>query len=335
MAVTPQSNATVAEIAEKLRACDNIVIGGHVNPDGDCLGSQLALWHALKALDKRAVCVAADNKKLPLSEEALPGRGAVIAADAYDGACDAFVAVDVPTPERMGEAPAALHKQAGVTFTVDHHAVPERMSDFSYTDPQAASTTMLVWQLIGHLGVQPSAAMATCAYAGLMTDTGRFQYQNTDAAALEAAAELVRAGASPSAIARAAYQNRTLASVKLENVAVSRMTLGCGGVYALTYITKEDYAACNAEKADGEMIIDTLRSLAGVRVACVLREQDESVRGSLRAKDDTDVAALARRFNGGGHRAAAGLTLELPLEQAVETMRAALEELCALEECCG
>lgn len=323
MAVTPQTNTTLAAIAEALRERDAFVIGGHVSPDGDCIGSQLALAWTLRQLGKKVTCVLARDEAIAQNLRFLPGADEFVWAGAYQGPCDCFVAVDVPTPERLGDA-AALQAAASLTVTVDHHAVPEAMAALSYTDPDAASTTMLVWELAGLLGAERDRIIATCAYTGLVTDTGRFQYQNTDAAALTAAAAMVAAGAEPAVVSKALFQNRTRGSIELEGVIVSHMSLSENGEAALSWLSLDDFARCGAVKADAEPLIDTLRSIAGVRVACVLREQDDNVRGSLRAKDDTDVAAIAREFDGGGHAAAAGFTYHGTLGEAVESLAARL-----------
>lgn len=316
MAVTPQTNTTLEEIARQLLAHDNYVIGGHVSPDGDCLGSQLALAWALRACGKQVACVRARTDAIDGTLDFLPGAEDIAPAAEYDGPCDSFVAVDVPTPERLGDA-AALQARASFTVTVDHHAVPEAMSQLSYTDPDAASTTMMVWELVKLLGVEPHKVIATCAYTGLMTDTGRFQFQNADKDAFAAAAEMVAAGAEPSAIARQFYQNRSLASIRLESAAIDHLCFSADGRAALSWLSLADFERCGAVKADAEPLIDVLRSIAGVEVACILREQAGEVRGSLRAKDDTDVAAIAREFGGGGHTAAAGFTLHGAFPQAV------------------
>ena len=138
--------------------------------------------------------------------------------------------------------------------------------------------------------------------------------------------------ADPASVSRAIFQNRTLPSVRLEGIAVERMTFGAGGAYALSWLSCDDFEATGAVKADAEPIIDALRSVAGVRVACMLREQGDVVRGSLRAKDDTDVAAVARSFGGGGHVAAAGFTLSCTLDEARRLVDEALAATFALDE---
>ncbi|WP_165056195.1 MULTISPECIES: bifunctional oligoribonuclease/PAP phosphatase NrnA [unclassified Adlercreutzia] len=333
MSVTPQTNATLPAIAEALTQYDDVLICGHVNPDGDCLGSQLALAHALHALGKRVTCLLATDEPVGASLRFLPGVADMTPASAFADeravSRAVFVAVDVPTPERLGPAAAALHAAAVLTVTVDHHAVPERMSDLSYTDPDAASTSMLVWELAEHLlGAEGRARLpqlATCAYTGLVTDTGRFQFQNADHACFAAAAQMVAAGAEPADVARQVYQSRTLASVQLEGIAVSRMRLLREGRVAVSWITQEDMVRLGAVKADAEPLVDVLRSIGSVRVACMLRDQGSEVRGSFRAKDDTDVAAIAREFGGGGHKAAAGFTLPAGIEGALDAIARRLE----------
>ncbi|WP_080797166.1 DHH family phosphoesterase [Arabiibacter massiliensis] len=326
MAVTPQTNTSLASIAEALREHDDFVVCGHVSPDGDCIGSQLALAVALRSIGKRAACLLAKDEAPDARLAFLPGFDELVFAGSFDGAARTFVAVDVPTRERIGEHAAALRDACGLSVVVDHHAVDSTMADLTYVDPAAASTTMLVWELAGLLGADRSGDVALCCYTGLVTDTGRFQYQNTDAAAMRAASEMVEAGADPAAVSRAIFQNRSLPSVRLESIAVERMRFGAGGACALSWISHDDFEAVGASKADAEPIIDALRSVAGVRVACMLREQGDAVRGSLRAKDGTDVAAVARSFGGGGHVAAAGFTLECPLPEAVAVVERALEE---------
>ena len=325
---TPQTNTTLSEIAERLSALDDFVICGHVNPDGDCLGSQLALAHSLQNLGKRVQCVLAKPDPVPANLAFLPGASGLVAGSDFDGACGAFVAVDVPTVERLGSA-APIQEKASVTFTIDHHAVDSRMSDYSYTDADSPSASMLVWQVCQLLGsVTPQVAQ--CALTGLITDTGRFAFQNTTSQAFSAAAGMMEAGADPVAINREFFQNRTLASVQLEQIVIQKMTLHHGGSLAVSSLTKADFAQCNAVKADAEPLIDTLRSINGVRVALILRESDPGeVRGSMRAKDDsTDVAQVARRFDGGGHKAAAGFTFHGSLEDALVQVVEAIDQLC-------
>lgn len=328
MSVTPQTNTTLEEIAECLLKADSICICGHTSPDGDAIGSGLALRCALVQLEKDPIMLLADDAGTLHKKFAfLPGADRYIPAKSYKGTPDAFVCVDAPNAERIGYAASKVHARAKTTVTIDHHATAKRLSDLSYTDPDAASTTTLIWKLAEHLGVDMTADIATCALAGLMTDTGSFQYQNADPEAFELASEMVRAGASPNAISTNFFQRKSLATIELEALTVKNMHMIAGGRAVLSWVTLEDMGRTGATKADCEMLINVLRSIDGVDVACILKEQEGSVRGSLRAKDDTDVAAVAEEFGGGGHRAAAGFTMRCSLRDAIETMSARLEEL--------
>ena len=331
MTVTPQTNATLSEIASELLKHDDIVICGHINPDGDCIGSTLALACALRAVGKSPHTLVADDGPVDPSLSFMPGFDELVFASAYDGPLDAFVVVDAPNPMRIGEAASKLKDASSLTMTIDHHAVPERHSDLSYTDPDSASTTMLIWELAKHMGISEDSddmrRIATCCYAGLLTDTGRLMHQNTNEDAFRAALEMVSCGISPSRIAEMLFQSRTMQSVLVDSIAVSNMLrLGKGNVI-LTWISLDDMERIGATKNDAEHAIDQIRSIAGVDVACVLKEREGCIRGSLRSSDGTNVAAIAREFGGGGHDAAAGFTLECSLEDAIKTMESRLSAL--------
>lgn len=327
MAVTPQTNTTLEAMAARMKDCDEFVLCGHVNPDGDCLGSQLALMHALRSLGKKAQCVLVEPNSVDQGLGFLPGVFDMIPAEAYDGNPCAFIACDVPIPTRMGRA-AEIQKRAKVRFTVDHHAADVSMSEYNYVDEDAPACGLIVWNLIKALGVKADAAMATCCYTALMTDTGRFQYQNATPEAFRAANEMVEAGADPASISSEVYQSRSFASLMLEKAMLENIVVAEDGLWAFSYVRQSNFERLGAVKADAEPLVDIVRSLAGVRVACMVREQLTGVRGSLRAKgDEIDVSALARRIGGGGHRAAAGFTFEGSIEEALASLPGYLDEL--------
>ncbi len=326
MSVTPQTNTDLATIARFLCEHDNYVICGHVSPDGDCIGSQLGLMLALRSLGKQVNCVLAKDEIVDPTLSFLPCFDELIPASSFSGHPLTFVAVDVPNRERICEWAAALLDECTASVTIDHHAIDSTMTDLVYVNPDVAAVAMLIWQVVDLMGVIRTPDIATCCYTGLATDTGRFQFQNTDGAALSTAADMVNAGADPALIAREVYQNRSIPSIRLEGRTIEHLSVGAGGAFVIGWLLRDDYDELGAVKADAEPIIDTLRSIAGVRVACFLRGYTGEIRGSLRAKDDTDVAAIAERFGGGGHRAAAGFTLECSMEEARATLEAALTE---------
>ena len=327
MTLTAQTNTTLECIAKTIEAHDSFVICGHVSPDGDCIGSQLALMHALRAKGKKVDCLLVKNDPLPADLDFMPGCDEMIAASAYESSPHVFVGVDVPSRERLGMHAAAILDRCATSITIDHHACDRTMCEMVYVDPDSPSASILVWQLVKMLCQQPPAESALCAYAGLLSDTGGFRFQNSTPEAFEVASELVSYGVDPAEIASKVYQSRTMASLKLEALVIERIVTGSDGDFVLSWLSKEDFSKCGAQNGDAEYMIDTLRSLKGVRVACMLREQDSSVRGSLRAKDSTDVQQLAVSLGGGGHKAAAGFTLQCSLEDAVNLMTAKLEGL--------
>jgi len=201
------------------------------------------------------------------------------------------------------------------------------MTELAYIDPDAASCSMLIWELAKIMCNEVPYEVALCTYTGLVTDTGGFRYQNANADAFNAAAEMVSLGVDSSVVANNVFQNRSYASLMLDSLTVQRMEVLCDGKIAISWITKDDMKKLGAQKSDVEPLVNTLRCLRGASIACMLREQGDSVRGSLRAKDDTDVAAIAREFGGGGHRAAAGFTMDCDIETARMRIASRLAEL--------
>ncbi len=318
MSVTPQTNATLEEIAQVLLKAQDICICGHTNPDGDAIGSATALGCALESLGKSvSLLLADDDSDLDPKFDFLPGADGYVHAKDLNQVFDVFVCVDVPNADRLGSSAADIHDRSKTTVTIDHHANPFRASDLSYTDPDAAATTLIVWQLIKCLGIDANADIAICALSGLMTDTGSFQYQNVDPLAFRVAAEMVEAGASPNEISNNLFQRKSMAAIELEGMTIKNMQMLCGGKIALSYITIADMERTDATKSDCDTLINVLRSIEGVEVACILKEQADCIRGSLRAKGDKDVAAIAREFQGGGHRAASGFTMHEDLDSAL------------------
>lgn len=309
------NNASLSEMGEKLLMCDSFAICGHQNPDGDCLGSQLGLAWALRSMGKQVDCLLVEDAPVEFGLRFLPGIDEMIPAAEYDKTPDAFIAVDISEEKRLG-AGYAVMQRCPQSFCVDHHPAKSRIADYLYSDPSAAAACMLVWDLIGEMGIEPNADVAQCLYTGLMTDTGRFQFQNADAKSFRYAADMIDAGADVALSSTEFFQNRRLQSYLLERDLIDHLEMHVEGVFAFSFLTLDNFAEADAVKADAETAIDVLRSLTGVRVACVLKEHADCIRGSFRAKDDTNVAAFAEHFGGGGHKAAAGFTMYMPLEEA-------------------
>ena len=291
---------------------------GHRNPDGDCLGSVLALAQALQSLGVAATPLLATAEK-PKIYDFLPGYEQLLPAAEYGDDPDVFVMLDVPEDARMDDA-AAVRARARATVKIDHHPGPEDIADFAYIDVDAAAVGVLVWELLPQLGVQPTAGMARCCYAALLTDTGSFRFQNADQRAFEAAAQMVAAGAEPSLVASMVYQRKSLAALQLESRVAQRARFACGGRLVVSWMDESDLAELGATKDDCEELTDVVRQIDGPEVSVILRGMGTHIRGSIRSKTDHDVAAVAKTMNGGGHRAASGFTLYGPMEEAVQTV---------------
>lgn len=323
------TNTDLPTIAQALQDHESFAICGHVNPDGDCLGSMLALGGALRAMGKQVDCLLVEDTPVEEGLHFIPGFDGLIPAPSYTGSPEVFITVDVAMDSRIGVC-ADFRAAADLTITVDHHRVKALYSQLSYVDPDAPAACLIIWDLIKLLPLDVTPDIALCAYTGLMTDTGRFQYQNTTAAAYRAAAEMVEAGVEPDLPAREVFQSRSMASLALEGRLIERMQLLYGNRFSFSYITRQDFDEFHATKADAEPLVDTLRAVRGVQIACILKAQpDNVVRGSLRAKTDADVSIIARRLGGGGHTAAAGFTFDGTLEAAIDAVKREVGEVFA------
>ena len=309
-----------------------IAISGHTNPDGDALGSELALGLALRQArpDARATMLLADDAPVPRVYRFLAGSGELVPASSYAETPDLFISVDAPSLERLHHA-ADVARRARTTAVIDHHPAASEFSDTVVRHPEAASASMLVLELMDVMGVAPTPAIADCLFCGLLTDTGRFQYQNADAAAFECAARLVRAGASPSTVSFEVYQSQRLEYLQLSALVVGRIATLAHGRVAYSYATNADLARFGVDHDECDGLIDLVREVDGVEVCLFCKEGRSSVvvRGSLRSKDEHDVSCVARRFGGGGHAAAAGFSFKGTVREALD---AVLPELVALVE---
>ena len=311
----------LAHLAGEHTAC----VCGHVNPDGDSIGCVLAMTHVLEALGMEATPLLA-SRDCPRIYDFLPGYDRLVPAADYHATPDVFISVDVPSVERTGDA-AAVYARAKKSIAFDHHAGTGEFADVSVIDTSAAAAALLVWEFAAAAGVGRDADLATSCYTALVTDTGRFQYQNADERSFAAAAEMTAAGASPSEVAFAVYERESMASLKLRARALNRMELICGGRAVLSYVTEDDFGELDATPEDGEEIIDFVRELGGVDVVVMLRNQGPVIRGSLRAKADIDISGVARELGGGGHAAAAGFTVKDTFDAARAQVEKLLSEL--------
>jgi phosphoesterase RecJ-like protein len=305
-----------------LRHAESVVVCGHVNPDGDALASVLGLTIGLREAGIPAVPTLADARPAPSGYDFLPGFDLFVPA-ADLNTPDTFVALDTPTPDRLGDA-RRLAEASENLIVMDHHPDNQEFGTVNVVEARIAATGLLVMRLIERLDLALSPEVATCLYVALMTDTGRFQFANTTPDALRDAAALVEAGAHPAELAQSVYHSRRREVLELEARVLARIEVANAGRVAYTYVTRDDYDATGARPDETENLVDVVRALAGIDVAMLLRVRDREVRGNLRSKTAFDVGEVARRLGGGGHAAASGFTVEGTLDDVVSKVLAEL-----------
>ncbi len=319
------------KLASFISTHKRFLVTTHEHPDGDAIGTQVALALFLEELGKEALM--ANQDPVPRIYRFLdpddrvrfyePGRD-----DPAIAACDAAIVVDVGSLERVGRVGDAIKRLGKPVACIDHHVTNERFADVGLVVPEAASSASLVLELIRRLGRRPSPRTAEALFVGLSTDTGWFRFANATPAALRDAAELVACGADPPRIYELVYENLTWPRTHLLARALSTLRPEADGRIAYIVLTRQMFEETGATDEEVEGFVDKLRELGGVEVIIMFRERPEGgTRVSLRARHDADVASLAARFGGGGHRRAAGATLDLPLAAAIPAVLAAAREL--------
>jgi phosphoesterase RecJ-like protein len=310
-------------IADALRQHDRFLVVTHENPDGDALGSLLAVTMALQRLGKDAVMYLPGKTPLPAEYSFMPLEG-VVREPPADSAERVLLAVDCAKEDRIGDAAAI--SRAPLVIDIDHHHDNTRFGDLNLIVADASSTGEVLRDVFAELGVELTPELAEPLYIALVTDTGRFQYTNTTPKSFRLAAELVEAGADIHAVFQEVYESVEFAKLKLLARALDRATVLEGGRIVVSHLLRTDFADVGAEEPYSEGIIDYLRAVEGAELAVLIREQlNESAhahKGSLRSSiDELDVSAIARRFGGGGHRQAAGFSTDIALPEIVEQIR--------------
>lgn len=318
---------TIERLAEWLGARDDIALLGHVSPDGDTTGTNLALWHALRALGKRAVVCLPGG--MPLLYESLPGADRIV--DTEGGALPfvpkTALAMDVSERERLGEAGMALFEGCPDRGVLDHHFTNQGFGQLYALDWEAAAAGEMAVELIDALGVTMDANMAECLFVAISTDCGNFSYPNTTPRTLRAAARCVEAGADVSRITETLYRTRTVGRTRLLGSVLAGLELSPDGKLAWARLTRDMLRRCSANKEDSEGIVNFLIEMLDVKVAVLAMERDEGTKLSLRSKAPFNVAKnVAVPLGGGGHDCAAGVSMKLPLEEALQRTLAKARE---------
>ncbi|HOX02066.1 MAG TPA: bifunctional oligoribonuclease/PAP phosphatase NrnA [Candidatus Paceibacterota bacterium] len=318
----------LGRIIAALKEARSVAIVGHVRPDGDCVGSQLALAEALAAQGKEIVC---------WNEDAIPQKlafldpGKRLQPPAPGRSFDVVVALDAASLERLGSvAPFILERQ--ILANIDHHASNTRFGDLNWINPRSPSTGELVFQLLKAAGWPITPPIADCLFAAISTDTGSFQYDTTRPTTLYCAGELVHRGANLARISDEIYQSYPLSRVRLLQHVFNHFRLTHHNQIGYFWLKPADFTRTGTASSDSEGLIDHIRAIEPVVVACMFEQvEPEIVRISLRSKSPRlDVNAIARQFGGGGHHAAAGARIAgRPLSvqrRVVNAIRKALDQ---------
>jgi bifunctional oligoribonuclease and PAP phosphatase NrnA len=321
--------ASRALVLDELRDGERFVLTTHEHPDGDALGSLAAMQHVLCALGKDAVSfLSADEFPLPYEYRflELPQLVTAVPADVDDRTA---IFLDCGNIDRN---PAEELKHAARILNIDHHHDNTRFGTIDHVVPDASCTAEVIWDLMRALDVPLTQAIAAALYVGLVTDTGRFMYENTGSRAHIMAAELIGAGIDVHAIYRRLYEGIPQGKLELLARGLSAVERFDGGLLTITHLTRADYAATGADESYSEGVIDHLRALEGTALAGLVRDllSDGATsrrKVSLRATDDrVDVSRIARVLGGGGHRRAAGFSTDLEFGELVAFLRAQLAD---------
>src|SRR6266496_4159435 len=323
---SPQTTSEVAAVADAIRSHDRFLLVTHENPDGDALGSILALKLALDQLGKDSVMYLYGDAPLPVEYAFMP-LAELRRRLPDDWRERVLIAVDCANETRIGPEPEPLDGAPPV-LDIDHHHDNTRFGQINLIVPNASSTGEVLRDVFAELGVELTPEIAEALYIALVTDTGRFQYSNTTAKALRLAAELVDAGADVHQIFRRVYETVQFAKLKLLARALERAQVYDGGRLVISYLLRGDFHDLGVGEEYGEGIIDYLRSVEGAELAATIREPpeppDAARRISLRSSsDEVDVSAIARQRGGGGHPQAAGFSSPESIEEIVEFIRSA------------
>jgi phosphoesterase RecJ-like protein len=313
------------QVLAEIRDGERFVLVTHEHPDGDALGSLVAMHRILTALGKDSVMLmAADEFPLPYEYRFFDLQG-LSTVPPVDLVQRTIIFLDCGNIDRT---PLAVVKGDDAhILNIDHHHDNTRFGTVDLVDPGSSCTAEIVWDLMRALGVEPDQDMAEALYVGLVTDTGKFMYENTGPRAHVMAAEMIEAGVDTHAIYRRLYEDMPYAKLALLARALAQVERHDGGALTIARVTREDFDATGAEDSYTEGIIDHLRSVEGTKVAALAREiaVDGDVRHSkvsLRSTDgEVDVSAIARAGGGGGHRQAAGFSTELDDEQLAAFLR--------------
>jgi bifunctional oligoribonuclease and PAP phosphatase NrnA len=327
--VTVDLTTAREEVLDELRGGEKFLLTTHENPDGDALGSLVAMNETLQALGKDTIMfLSAEEFPLPYEYRDLP-LGSVSHSLPEDAAERTIVFLDCGNLDRMPVS--FLGRDDAHIVNIDHHHDNTCFGTANLVVDGASCTAEIIWELLPDLGVDLTPEIAEALYIGLVTDTGKFQYENTTPNSHRMAGELLERGVDVHAIFRRLYENVPFAKLQLLARVLTRVERHDGGRLTLSYILRKDYEETGADENYSEGLVDHMRALQGTVVAALVREQlkegrEGVMKVSLRASADAvDVSVIARKEGGGGHRQAAGFSTTRSLPDLIEFLRREIE----------
>jgi phosphoesterase RecJ-like protein len=317
-------DANFQKAVELIDKSSSILITTHTRPDGDACGCMAAIRDALTALGKKAKLLLPS----PLPEwyeflfvEQVPVLGQHVQLEELIqgrfGEFDLIVVVDTNSHSQLSEFDPYLKQNDKPVLVLDHHVTSDGLGDVELVDPTAAATSLIIHDLFKYADWSITKRVAESLFVGIATDTGWFQFTNTDSRAHRSCAELIDAGANPTECHHNLYQNFSYQRFKLMTAMLNTLELHFGGRYATQHLCQRHFQETGARREDTENLIDECRRISSVEVAALFVElEDGRIKCSLRSKGAVDVCQIAQKFGGGGHEMAAGAHLPGPLENA-------------------
>ncbi|MCU0779439.1 MAG: bifunctional oligoribonuclease/PAP phosphatase NrnA [Akkermansiaceae bacterium] len=320
------ANATFEQIGEVLRSHQSFVLISHVRPDGDAIGSQLALGFSLKAMGKSVRLINEDG--LPENLAFLPGSEFIESPPAGPLDVEVAIALDTATKPRLGDAALHAASKAKLWLNIDHHISNPKYGDLNLIDATSPATGEILYDLITALDLPLPDETRDAIYVAVSTDTGSFQYPSTTARTYEMAADLVRRGLDVGTINSLTYDENPYRRLELMRALLNTLERSPDGIVAHWELREETRLDLALRPEDSEGLIDVIRAIRGVRLAVFFEElPDGKVRVSMRSKDrELDVCKIASAFGGGGHALAAGIRMKGPLDEAKALVLTAIRE---------
>lgn len=311
--MTRGSDLLFEKIVNKIRACNNIYLASHIEPDGDNIGSLLALGIAIRSLNKNVGIIKVDN--IPKEFEFLPDIESIKEHE-YNDNIELFISLDCSDIERLGIARSFM-ETSDYVINIDHHITNDMFGDINLVIPNASSTGEIIYYLIKKMNITLDKDIATCLYTAISSDTGNFMYDNTTESTHIIAAELLSKDIDLNNITVNLYQSRSLEKTNLFIKALNNLKLYENGEIGIVKISRKILDESKAEMQDSDGIVGFIRDIDGVEVACILKEYgDKIIKVSMRSKKYVDVSKICLKFNGGGHVRAAGCTIKDNLNDA-------------------